>query len=288
MILDQVIFGTALIGSGVASYYDLKTTEVPNWVFYAILIVGVPAVALNSFVNSSFDMFAVSGITGLSLLALGYAMYRAGQWGGADMVLLALMGFLMAAVSLDFAVQTAFPFGISFLINLFLVGAVYMIVYSAIFALRSKNLVEAFRADIRKNLAATAAISAAMFVVFVSLTAYLNWEFGGGISAYEMAAWAFIPVAMTACFLVVYRFAKVVEGVGFRKRIPVGKLRLGDMLMDERKLVGIEEDQLRRIRRSGKRFVWIKEGVRFIPAFTLALLFTVFVGDAIFLARAFF
>jgi hypothetical protein len=103
-----------------------------------------------------------------------------------------------------------------------------------------------------------------------------------------MIVLALAPVAMTACFLVVYRFAKVVEGVGFKKRMPVGRLRIGDMLMDERKLVGIEADQLRRIKRSGKKFVWIKEGVRFCPAFPLALIFTVFVGDAIFLARVFF
>jgi Flp pilus assembly protein protease CpaA len=288
MLLDQLIFGTALIGSGVASYYDLKTTEVPDWVFYAILIIGVPAVALNSFVNSSFEMFAVSGITGLSLLALGYGMYRAGQWGGADMVLLALIGFLMASVSLDFAVQTSFPFGVSFLINLFLVGAVYMIAYSAVFALRSRDVMRAFGSDMRNSLVATALISFVMLAVFVALAAYFNDAVGGSMSLYDMFLLALVPVAMTACFLVVYRFAKVVEGVGFKKRIPVGKLRLGDMLMDERKLVGIEEDQLRRIRRSGKKFVWIKEGVRFIPAFPLALLFTVFIGDAIFFARVFF
>ncbi|MBI4894542.1 MAG: prepilin peptidase [Candidatus Aenigmarchaeota archaeon] len=288
MLLDQVIFGTALIGSGVASYYDLKTTEVPNWVFYAILIVGVPAVALNSLVNSSFDMFAVSGITGLSLLALGYGMYRAGQWGGADMTLLALIGFLMASVSLDFATQTAFPFGVSFLINLFLIGAVYMIGYSAVFALRSKDVMRAFGSDMRKNLVATALISLVMFVAFVALAAYLNGMFGGSMSLQDMLFLSLAPVAMTACFLLVYRFAKVVEGVGFKKKIPVSRLRVGDMLMDERKLVGIEEDQLRRIKRSGKKFVWIKEGVRFIPAFPMALLFTVLVGDAIFFARVFF
>ena len=46
MILDYLIFGTALIGSGVAAGYDLKTTEVPNWVFYAMMIVGIPADAV--------------------------------------------------------------------------------------------------------------------------------------------------------------------------------------------------------------------------------------------------
>ena len=79
----------------------------------------------------------------------------------------------------------------------------------------------------------------------------------------------------------------MVANFGFKIRIPVSKLKVGDMLLDERKLVGIEQPQINKIRRSGKKYVWIKEGVRFAPAFPLALLFTLYVGDAILLIRFF-
>lgn len=53
------------------------------------------------------------------------------------------------------------------------------------------------------------------------------------------------------------------------------------MLDESRELEGITEKQLREIKKSGKRFIVIKEGVRFGPAFPLALLFTLFYGDGI-------
>lgn len=283
MLLDQLIFGTALVGSGIAAAYDLKTTEVPNWVFYAILAAGIPLVALNAYLNSSFDMFALSGVTGLGLLALGYGMYRAGQWGGADMVLLALIGFLMPSAHLGFASATAFPFGVSFLMNLFLVGAVYMLAYSLVFALRNGRVIKSFKDDLRGNARSMFFFCAAVFLIFAGLSWYLGQMFGGMVTASDSLVWVSVPTASMLAFYVVYRFAKVVENVGFRRKIPVSQLRAGDMLMDERKLVGIEEAQVRRMKRSGKRHVWIKEGVRFAPAFPLALLFTLFFGDAVFL-----
>ncbi len=72
-----------------------------------------------------------------------------------------------------------------------------------------------------------------------------------------------------------------------KKRIPVSKLRVGDVLLSSKLWEGITEKELKRIKRSGKRYVRIKEGVRFGPAFPLALLFTIYFGDTIlFLIRA--
>jgi Flp pilus assembly protein protease CpaA len=283
MILDQLIFGTALIGSGIAAAYDLKTTEVPNWVFYAILITGVPLVALNAYLNSSFDMFALSGVTGLGLFILGYAMYRAGQWGGADMVLLALIGFLMPSTNLGFAVHLKFPFGLSFLINLFLVGGVYMMVYSFVFALQNRRIIYQFKEEIKDSARLIFLLCASSFLTFTGLAWYLGGLFGVSMSLVYGVLWVSVPTALIFVLYIVYIFARTVEKVGFRKKIPVSQLKVGDMLMEERKLVGVEERQIKMIRKSGRKYIWIKEGVRFAPAFPLALLFTLFVGDAIFL-----
>lgn len=288
MVLDQIIFGTALLGSLGAAAYDLKTTEVPNWVFYAMLIVGVPAVILKSFLDGNFALFEISGITGIGLLGFGYFMYRVGQWGGADMVLLALIGFLMPSVSLGFSAALAFPFGLSFLFNVFIIGAIYMIVYSVIFATRNREIVGRFAAGVKATSKLLLIISASMAVLFTAVTLYINSLLGGVLTWSEMLRGIGVPLALTVSFLLVYRFAKAIENFGFKKKIPVSKLRLGDMLLDERRLIGINRQQLGKIRRSGKKFVWIKEGVRFAPAFPLALLFTILAGDAILYIRLFF
>ena len=57
--------------------------------------------------------------------------------------------------------------------------------------------------------------------------------------------------------------------------------------MDYKIWEGITEKELKKIKKSGKKFIWIKEGVRFAPAFPLALLFTILVGDGILLSIQF-
>lgn len=281
MVLDHIIFAAALGGSIVASVYDLKTTEVPNWVFYAIMIIGIPATILKFVLSSDLGSFAISGATGVGLLAFGYLMYRIGQWGGADMVLLALIGFMMPAIDLGFNAATTFPFGLSFLFNVFVIGAGYMIVYAMVFSLIRGNLFPKFKQDLAGSWKLSLLIVSAAAIAFTLAISYVNSVLGVSPTFFDMLRVVAIPTALVAGFWFVYKFARLVENVGFKKKIPISQLRVGDMLMSERKLVGVTREQISRMKRSGTRSVWIKDGVRFIPVFPIALLFTLYYGDAI-------
>ncbi|MCS7106355.1 MAG: hypothetical protein NZ942_03500, partial [Candidatus Aenigmarchaeota archaeon] len=57
------------------------------------------------------------------------------------------------------------------------------------------------------------------------------------------------------------------------------KLKVGDVLAESKLWEGITQKDLIKIKKSGKKYVVIKEGVRFAPAFPLALLFTLYFGD---------
>jgi prepilin signal peptidase PulO-like enzyme (type II secretory pathway) len=76
-------------------------------------------------------------------------------------------------------------------------------------------------------------------------------------------------------------FVKTVEDVAFKKRILVSKLKVGDVLFESKVWEGISEKELKKIKASGKKFVWIKEGVRFAPVFPLALILTLLYGNAL-------
>lgn len=285
MVLDQIIFGTAIVGSGVAAAYDLKTTEVPDWVFYAMLIVGVPAVIAKIFFGGSFDAFIVSGLTGLGLFGFGYMMYRIGQWGGADMALLGLVGFMMPSVSLQFPAAQYFPFGLSYLFNVFVLGSLYMVVYAIAYALRNKGVTEHFKVNVKASSKMILIVFVSMLILFTAVMLYLNSLVSNVFTDLEILRGILVPTVLAVAFLFVYRLAKSVENFGFRKKVPVSQLKVGDMLLEERKLVGVTRDQIRKIKKSKVRFVWIKDGVRFAPTFPIALLFTLFVGDAILLIR---
>ena len=85
----------------------------------------------------------------------------------------------------------------------------------------------------------------------------------------------------TISLFFIFKFARTVENVGFKRRIHISKLKLGDVLLDNKLWEGITEKELKKLKKSRKKFVWIKEGVRFAPTFPIALLFTLYFGDAI-------
>jgi len=92
---------------------------------------------------------------------------------------------------------------------------------------------------------------------------------------------SFFILLISLILFLVWKFVKAVEEIAFKKRIPVSKLRVGDVLLESKVWEGITGRELRAIRKSGKKFIWIKSGVCFAPAFPLALLFTVYFGDGI-------
>jgi prepilin signal peptidase PulO-like enzyme (type II secretory pathway) len=88
-------------------------------------------------------------------------------------------------------------------------------------------------------------------------------------------------LVISSGFFLLWKFVKTVENVGFKRKIPMPQLKVGDVPLDYKIWEGITEKELKKIKGSGKKYVWIKEGVRFAPAFPLALIFTILVGDGI-------
>lgn len=279
-MLEQLAFLTALVGSTVGAAYDLKTTEIPDKLFTVMFAVGLVIVAVNSYLSSSIWPIIYSTVAGLVLLAFGFLMYKTGQWGGADAKLLAVIGFLLPA-TLSFMPNLYFPFPLSYTINLFLVGTPYMLLYAGVIAARNKKILEKFSKDMKSSSKIIIISSVLLFVVFTAISFYFASLFNVRISYEKLAKNSLLPVLATVGIFSIFKFAKSVEEIGFKTKIPVSKLRVGDMLNDSRELEGITEKQLRKIKKSGKKFVVIKQGVRFGPAFPLALLFTLYFGDGI-------
>lgn len=286
-MLESSLLGIAFIGSVIAALYDLKTTEVPDWVFYFMLALGLPTVIADSVLSQSIQPFLTSAITGLSFLAFGFLMYKAGQWGGADALILALIGFLVPKLPKGFSPNLIFPFPVSFLFNVFLVGAIYMIFYAIIIAIRNKKIIQKFSRDLKASSRIISIAAISLFILFSLLNIYLTQLFFLRIEYSEILKNSLILLFFTVLFFIIYKFACAVENIGLKKRIPISRLKIGDMLLKRRELKGVEEEELRKIKKSGKKFVWIKEGVCFAPAFSLALLFTLFLGDGILLIKFF-
>lgn len=261
----------ALTGSTVCGLYDLKTTNMLDWLAIAMIITGFGLHVAESFIISSFEPLIMWFVVVGAFFLFSLFMYYAGYWGGGDGELLIAIGSLLPVYG------GSMLFSLDFFINTFLVGGLYSIVYAIVLTIRNPKIKNSFFKKLKRDaysiFISTLFLFSVLFVFFYILTPHM----------------ILFPIIISFLFLsmlILYRLAKAVEKLGFYKRIPVSRLREGDMIGEDipklgiyKKLIrGLTKDEIKRIRKV-KKYVIVREGVRYGPVFPLALAFTLVYGS---------
>jgi len=271
--LIAVIILTALI---VAAITDIKTREVPNWITYSLIFIGLGIRAIYSVVYSNV-MFLVYGLAGFAVFfILAYIFFYTGQWGGGDSKLLMGLG---ALIGLEF---TANAFLISFLINILLAGAVYAILYSIILALLYPKKIIKRVGKLLKKKNIIAAKRSMLLLVLVLVIAAFFFE-----PALRLALIFLALLTFTVFYL--WLFVKAVETSCMFKLLPVSELTEGDWIVKNiiikgKKIVGpkdlgINLKQIRQLKRSDIKRVLVKQGIPFVPSFLIGFILTLIYGN---------
>lgn len=237
-----------------AGLWDLKTTEIPDEIPTLLAAVGIFSWYMFALTTGNFFPLLLSLIFGTAFLIFGWLLYTYGQWGGGDAKLLGAIAYATPIIHEGF-------FPINFFINLFFVGLIYMVIYTIVLGFLNRKIFSYFLKE-RKvyALLILSLISILMSFLYVQLIIF--------------------PIIFLATLFYIY--CKTIEEKFFKKRISVRKLKIGDILADSKKLDGITKDELEKIRKT-KRFVVIKEGVRFGPVFVINLIVTLYFGNLILL-----
>jgi Flp pilus assembly protein protease CpaA len=283
-MLEILLFVVAFIGSAAAGFYDLKTTEIPDEIPYAMIVIGILGNIVQSYLAWSYWPLVYSFIAGLGFLGFGFVMYYLGQWGGGDAKILSAIGFLLPTYQ---STKLILPFSVSFFFNVFLVGAFYMIVYAFALSFINREIWSAFFNDLKANAKMVVIYNSAL-VASIILMGMLFTRYFDFLPLTSFTMFVLIIALASVGLYILWKFVKAVENVGFKKKIPVSKLKVGDVPDYYKIWEGITEKELNKIKKSGKKYIWIKEGVRFAPAFPLALLFTLIFGDGILILMKFF
>ena len=284
--LQQLIIVSFLVA---AAINDLKKREVPNWVNYGLVVVGLALGLLQSAVTADwhFIIFSIAGTA--AALALSSLMFYTGQWGGGDSKLLIGMG---AALGLSFA--TAAPFlsissqFASFLFNLVAVSLFYAIAMGSFLAFRNKDK---FTAELKKQMESCAALR--KFVLVAAVVGLIAIA-----AANDLLVRISILIILVAMFFGLYLsiMAKAVEKACMLKKVSPLKLTEGDWIARDvvvggkricgPKDLGIEKGQIRQLValywKKKIRYVTVKEGIPFAPTFLIAYLVTIFAGNIFF------
>lgn len=254
----------ALAGSALAGIWDLKTTEVPDQLPVGMVVIGIGYWVMNWLINSDAYSLGVSLLIGTVLLAAGMLLYKKGQWGGADAWILAAIGYMIPLYGGEI-------FIVPYLFNFIIVSIVYTVAYAVIIGLLNPSVFAYVKKDFAKKSKIIISVPAAVFIAIL-------------VAATQMPNAAILLtrlLPLVILLMLFWRYAAVIEKRVFRKKIPTSMLKVGDVL-EKSKWTGLTEADVKKIRKQ-KRFVVIKEGMRFVPVFPIALALTLLYGNLFFI-----
>ncbi len=283
LTIPEMVAGVASLFLLYASYADLKTGEIPEKITRGLIVAIIVMASVSSFYTLKPSFILESVVSGVGFFALGYVMFRLGEWGGGDVKLLAGIGCSLGLLgAMDYFVhfKGVFPYYVGYFINFALASTPYVITYSVILGLMKPSVFTGFTSIITKKK------SIALLVVsFLPSTVCIT------LDLYKLTlVYLLIP------FLVLISlYLKAVEDVALKKTIHVRELKEEDILSDDlvvggrrivskRDMEGLSKEQVSEIQSladQGKipADITVRWGIRFAPVFFLAFLLTFFLGD---------
>ena len=283
VFLDYLLVLIAFMGSSISAYIDLKTTEIPDEIPLAMAITGLLIRFGYSLFTGEWYFLLIPSLVGAGFFLFGMLMYWTGQWGGGDAKLLGAIG-IMIGILPGIIEEKMIPFYFNYLLNVFFVGAIYIVFYAFVISMKNKKVVKGFYKSLHESKTELYVISVLSLLIFFATT-YFYWNMFSSFNIINI----FLSLFFIG-FYILWKFLKSVETIGFMKKINVKDLREGDMIGEDikklnisKKIIrGLTKEEVMKIKKLRKT-VWIREGVRFGPVFPIAILVTLFFGNLLIL-----
>ncbi|MBI2572654.1 prepilin peptidase [Candidatus Woesearchaeota archaeon] len=276
MNIDLLFIPLSVFALAIASYCDVRTREVPDWISYAFLL-GVAGIRVLFSFEQGWSVL-ISGAFGFAvfcLLSLG--LYYSRQWGGADAKLLMGMGVV---IGLTYPWSIASWDILLYFVLVMVLGAIYGALWMFGLAIkRWKNVKPALFALFESQRVLIVLVLIATVLLMVG-------------SVFVSLLWILVPIPLFLTFFLL--FVSVVEKTCFQKSISPLHATEGDWLAFEIKVgtkVVMEPKELQRedllelqeLEKTKKiKHIIIKEGVPFVPSFLIAYVVFLLVKDVSF------
>lgn len=263
-----------LIWLVIASIFDIRKREVPNWLSFSLIIFALGYRLFYSVINSN-AMFFVYGLFGFSFFfILAYIFYYARVFAGGDAKLLMGLGVI---IPFSYSLFSNLIIACFFIFLLLFVGSFYGLIYSFVLVFRNKKK---FAKEFSKQfeLRKTCVLIGLVFAILSSIFVIYSQDF----------VLLLLPLIIIL-FPLLFIYAKTVEESCMIISVPGKNVAVGDWLYEEvlvgKKKIkpyweGLSEEDVKLLRKVKK--VKIKQGIPFVPGFLVAFLFFLFYLKIIF------
>lgn len=283
----------ALIAVLIGSYTDIKTLEVPDWLNYSLITIGLGGNLIFTITNSDTS-YIVRSISGLAVsLLIGLIMFYTGQWGGGDSKM--IFGFgSMFGFDYKSVLNFQFDFFTKFFINMLVAGAAYGLIWVFIMALKNrKKLYRKTKIAFRnKKLKRIRLLSGFVAIIGLIIIYFLP-------SYFDAELRVLLSLSVVILYFMNYLFIiiKIVEEVSMVKLVNPEKLTEGDwivndVIVNEKRITGPKDlgiskkniEKLIKLKQQGKiDKIKVKYGIPFVPSFLIALIYTIIFNNIILL-----
>lgn len=281
-----ILAGISLVALVIGSITDIKKREVPDFLNFSLIILGVIIGGILSILNWSIwpVLTAIGGLISGYLIAA--AMYYTGQWGGGDAKMLMGLGALHGVAFLgpySFITHKVFPFFFTLIITIMVAGAIYSLCYLiGLILVKWKPYRRALRKKLREKAIRQQRWIALAIVVIASISILILPDTQLRILIGTFAT--LVVLGLYSGLLI-----KTAEKALMIKKISVNKLVEGDWIAKEIKVkdeiicgpktLGVEEKHIALLKKKGIKEVYVKEGVPFIPGFLLGYIMMLILGN---------
>ena len=234
-MFDLIIIAIVLIALIFAAITDIKTKEVPDWLTYSLITIGLIIFIFRSIQENSF-MPILESLKGFAIFfAIGSAMYYSKQWGGGDAKLLMGMGAILNQYPEKllniFSPNLNIYFPFILFINILFFGAIYGLIISiALIIKNKKEFLKKFKIINRNSKKIRNALIILTGIMIISNMIISNPK----QSEYLIYIVAIFPLV----FFYLLISMRTIEHISMRKIIPVNKLVEGDWINEEIKING--------------------------------------------------
>jgi Flp pilus assembly protein protease CpaA len=286
--MELIFVVAAILGTLYATITDIKNHWVPDFINFSMIFFGIGGHAILSLLTANIWPLIASVAAALIFYAIALAMYHSGSWGGGDAKLLIGLGALIPVFPMQLATNftkiAPWPFMLTLWFNILLVGTVYTsILITTKIITHWEDFKKNSRNQLIKHKNLTLAVTSSILLP-ATLTIFKK----------EMiiisALWA---LAIFAFYLTLT--TKALEKTCMYRKIEPKKLVEGDWVQDTIKLknktifkpkrTGIEKKEIIELIKLKKQGIIdkvnVKEGFPYIPAFLIALIISLTLGDLI-------
>jgi len=259
-MVNSFLIGVISFGLILAIIQDIKRKEIDNWLNLLIFISGTIYILIESIITKEYFILFYFLMTFIGIFLLANILYYSNIFAGGDYHLLLALTPLFVTTQFNLIFSNIFLF----LILLIFSGSFYGLFFSIFLYFKNfKKIKEETKKELRKN-------KIKFFLIISIITTPL---------IFINSLLILIPILLILTpFL--FSIAKVLQEKVLTKKISVKNLKVGDWLAEDieinKELIksdfkGISLKELRLIQKQ-KKFIIIKEGIPFAPAFIIAFI----------------